>query len=99
MYSINLFSVSHQGNQLINDTPQIDALSGVFISFTVLLAVLSAALIVVIVLLARSRARALKELKLLRESGKKQNVAYEEIKLTPSDIKISENVAYGHISN
>ena len=94
-----MFYVSHQGNQLISDTSQIDALSGVFISFAVLLAVLSVALTVVIVLLARGRARALKELRLLRESGKKQNVAYEEIKLTPPDINTSDNVAYGHISN
>ena len=63
------------------------------------MAVLSAVLIVVIVLLARGRARALKELKLLRESGQKQSDTYEEINLTPSDINTSENVAYGHISD
>ena len=42
---------------------------------------------------------ALKELKLLRKSQRKQNVAYEEIGLTPSAINTTENVAYGHISN
>ena len=42
---------------------------------------------------------ALNELKLLRESQKKQNIAYEEINLAPSAINTSENVAYGHISN
>ena len=64
------------------------------------MAVLSAALIVVIVLLARGMARALKELKLLRGSGQKQNDTYEEINLTPSaDVNISENVAYGHTSD
>ena len=68
-------------------------------SFVIIMVSVALIIIVVIVLLARSRARALKELKLLRESGKKQNVAYEEIKLTPSDINTSENVAYGHISN
>ena len=95
-----LSTLSHQGNQPISDTLQIGALSGVFITFAVLLAAFSAILIVVIVFLARSRAKALNELKLLRErSGQKQNVAYEEIKLAPSDINTSENVAYGHISN
>jgi hypothetical protein len=93
--------VCHQlGIQPINDVQQIDALSGVFITFTVLLAVISAILIIVIVLLARSRIVALKELELLRESRRrKQNIAYEEIDLTPSAIDTSENVAYGHISN
>ena len=51
----------------------------------VLLAALCAILIVVIVLQARSRVRALKELSLLREnekgSGQRQNVAFEEINL------------------
>ena len=81
--------------------PQIDALSGVIISFAVLLATLSAIFIVVIVLLARSRARALKELSLLRErksgSEQRQNVVYEEINLTPSAIDTSKNVAYGQL--
>ena len=64
------------------------------------MAVLSTVFTVVIVHLARSRAKALNEVKLLRESARmKQNAAYEEIKLTPSDINTSENVAYGHISN
>ena len=64
------------------------------------MAVLSTVLTVVIVLLARSRAKALNEVTLLRESGRmKQNAAYEEIKPTPSHINTSENVAYGHISN
>ena len=91
--------VSHQGNQPINDSLQIDALSVILITFTVLLAATSVILTIVIVLLARSRARALNELKLLRENRRMQNVAYEEINLTPSDINTSENVAYGHISN
>ena len=67
----------------------------------VLLATLCAILVVVIVLLARIRARALKELSLLREresgSGQKQNIAYKEINLTPSAINTSENVAYGQL--
>ena len=91
--------MSHQGNQPINDSLQIDALSGVFISFAVLLAATSVILTVVVVLLARSRARALNELKLLRDNRQTQNVAYKEINLTPSDINTSENVAYGHMSN
>ena len=49
-----------------------------------------------IALLARSRSKALGE---LREDGNRQNVAYEEINLTPSAIDTSENVAYGHISS
>ena len=87
------------GDQPINGAQRIGTLPGVFITFTVLLAVISAILIITIVLLARSRATALKELKLLRESRRKQNVAYEEIGLTPSAINTTENVAYGHISN
>ena len=77
--------------------PQIDTSFGVIISFAVLLAALCAILTVVIVLLARSRARALKELSLLREresgSGQRQNVVYEEINLTPSAIDTSKKSA------
>ena len=64
-----------------------------------LLTVLLTILIIAIVLLARGRARALKELGLLRENGKRLNVTYEEIDLTPSAINTSENVAYGKLSN
>ena len=64
-----------------------------------LLTVLLTVLIIAIVLLARGRARALKELGLLRENGGRLNVTYEEIDLTPSAINTSENVAYGKLSN
>ena len=64
-----------------------------------LLTVLLTILIIAIVLLARGRARALKELGLLRENGRRLNVTYEEIDLTPSAINTSENVAYGKLSN
>ena len=65
-----------------------------------LLATLSAVFFVVIVHLARSRAKALKELSLLRESGQRQqNVTYEEVNLTLSAIDTNENVAYGQLSN
>ena len=64
-----------------------------------LLTVLLTILIIAIVLLARGRARALKELGLLRKNGRRLNVTYEEIDLTPSAINTSENVAYGKLSN
>jgi hypothetical protein len=95
-----VFTIYLIGNQPINDVQQIDTLSGVFITFTILLASISVILIIVIVLLARSRAVVLRELELLRDSRRrKQNIAYEEIDLTPPAIDTSENIAYGHISN
>ena len=69
-------------------------------SLAALLVVLSTILTFVIILLTKSRARALKELNLLRErGGQRENITYEEINLSPSVINTSENVAYGHITN
>ena len=65
-------------------------------ALTVLFATLSIIFVIVIVILAKGKARALKE---LQETTQRVTTMYEEINLTPVDIDTGENVAYGHLSN
>ena len=68
------------------------------LSLAAVLVVVSTIFIIAVVLLARSRARALRQLESLRESTQRGNVTYEEINLPPNMIDTSENVAYGHVA-
>ena len=67
----------------------------------IILGVLPTVFISVTVILARNKARALKDLQLAKKSTQilKENATYEEISLTPLEIGTSENIAYGHLLN
>ena len=63
-------------------------------ALTVILGILSTIFIIATAILARDKARVLKE---LQSAG--ENTIYENITLTKLDIDTSENIAYGNLSS
>ena len=63
-------------------------------ALTVILGILSTIFIIATAILARDKARVLKE---LQSAG--ENTIYENITLTELDIDTSENIAYGNLSS
>ena len=85
------------GNQCLESESSdcgIPLIFGPSLSLAAVLVLLSTTFIIVLVLLARGRTKALREVELSRQG---KTITYEEITLPPLAIDTSQNAAYEHV--